>query len=105
LLTYYFKFFSHTLDNILLLFAAIYVKKNLSWFLLNDGISANAAKKLPEQVNHLIKAIAKHSMEICEGFGIPKHTVHAPIYTGYEKYYKSDITGGEHYDVPLRPKF
>jgi hypothetical protein len=44
-------------------------------------------------------------MEICEGFGIPKHTVHAPMYTGYEKYYKSDVTGGEHYDVPLRPKF
>jgi hypothetical protein len=81
------------------------VKKNLSWFLLNDAISHKAAQKLPEQINTVIKAVATHSMEICEGFGIPKHIVHAPIYTGYEKYYKSDVTNGEHYDVVLRPKF
>lgn len=44
-------------------------------------------------------------MEICRGFGIPDHVVFAPIYTGYENYYKVDQTGGEHYDVIMRPKF
>ena len=89
----------------MLLFAAIYVRKNLSWFLLHDAISTSAANKLSSQINSTIKEISKHSMEICEGFGIPKHIVHAPIYTGYQKYYNVDITNGEHYDIPLRPKF
>lgn len=87
------------------LFAASHIKKNLSWYLLNESISKVAANKIGDQINNLIKEISKYSMEICEGFGIPKHTIFAPIYTGYEKYYSVDKTGGEHYDVPLRPKF
>lgn len=93
------------MTSVVTLYAALIVKKNLSWYLLNDLISQVAAKKLPQQINDLIKQVGKHSMEICEGFGIPEHTVHAPIYTGYEKYYQVDQTNGEHYDVQMRPKF
>ena len=72
---------------------------------MNELISKEAAAKLEGQINNLIKSVAKYSIDICEGFGIPKHTIYAPIYTGYEEYYKVDYTGGEHHNVPLRPKF
>lgn len=93
------------MDNVILLYAAMIVRKNSSWFLMNDLISKEASHKLEKQINNLIKAVSKYSMEICESFGIPKHSIYAPIYTGYEEYYKVDITDGEHHDIPLRPKF
>jgi acyl-CoA oxidase len=93
------------LNNIVLLYAANVVRKNLAWYLLHSYISNTAAGKLNDQINELIKHVGKHSMEICEAFGIPKELVYAPIYTGYEEYYKSDITNGEHYNVKMRPKF
>lgn len=81
------------------------VKKHLSWYLINNYISLEAAKNLSKQINDLIKTLGEHSLEICEAFGLPKHTIHAPIYTGYEKYYSVDRTDGEHHSVPNRPKF
>lgn len=96
---------NEVLNNIVTLYAAIIVKKNLGWYLMNDLIAHNAAKKLPEQVNALIRSIGGHAMEICNGFGIPESLVKAPIFTGYEKYYQAETTNGEHYNIPLRPKF
>lgn len=85
--------------------AALVVNRNLAWFLMNNLISSDASLKLETQINHLIKIISTYSLDLCEGFGIPKHSVHAPIYTGYEEYYKVDYTNGEHYNISLRPKF
>ena len=81
------------------------VRKNLAWYLINHHISHEAANKLDNQINDVIKDIGKNSLEICESFGIPSHVVFAPIYSGYQEYYKSDITNGEHYDVKMKPKF
>jgi hypothetical protein len=99
------SFFSSVLINVILLYSALIVKRNLSWYLINDLVSNSAAKNLPSQINSIIKDLGNYSMEICEGFGIPEHVVKAPIYTGYEKYYQVEQTNGEHYDVALRPKF
>lgn len=85
--------------------AAKFVKTNLDWYLLNKIISVEAALILNDQINDQIKSIGNHSLDICEGFGVPKNVVFAPIYTGYQEYYKSDITNGEHYDQHGRPKF
>ena len=83
-----------------------FVLKNLSWFLANKGISIEAALSLPTHVNNLIKILGNNSLEICENFGIPKDCIFAPIYTGYKKYYSTDFTEGEHYDLlNLKPKF
>ena len=68
-------------------------------------ISPEAALLISPKVDEVIRQVGKYSLEICEGFGLPKANVYAPIATGYEKYYKVDSTGGEHYDVILRPKF
>ena len=89
----------------ILLFAALIVKKHLSWYLLHKHISYEAASKLDKQINDLIKAIGINSLDICESFGIPSHVVFAPIYSGYQEYYKSEVTNGEHYDIKMRPKF
>jgi acyl-CoA oxidase len=91
--------------DMVFLYAATIVRKNLSWYLINDYISKEAANKLLTDINKLIANLGKISLDICEGFGLPKDLVSAPMYTGYQEYYKSDITGGEHYDVALRPKF
>jgi hypothetical protein len=88
-----------------LLFAAQVVKKHLAWYLINDHVGRDAALKFDSQTSELIKNLGNNSLEICEGFGIPNHVVHAPIYTGYQEYYKVDQTGGEHYNVKMRPKF
>lgn len=72
---------------------------------MNGLITKEAALKIDAQINGLIKSVGKYSMELCEGFGIPKHLVHAPIYTGYEEYYKVDHTQGEHHNIAMRPKF
>lgn len=88
-----------------MLHAALVVNKNLAWFLINNLISNNAAVNLSNQINSLIKTISIYSLDLCEGFGIPKHLIQAPIYTGYEDYYKVDYTNGEHYNIELRPKF
>jgi hypothetical protein len=90
---------------VILLYSALIVKKNLSWYLMNNFISREAGSKLEGQINELIKAVANHASDLCEGFGIPKHSIYAPIYTGYEDYYKVDITNGEHHNIPNRPKF
>jgi hypothetical protein len=92
------------LEQCILLVAAKFVKNNLDWFLLNNIISREAALLVHGQINELIKKIGVHSMDICEGFGVPKNVIFAPIYHGYQEYYKSDITNGEHYQFG-RPKF
>jgi hypothetical protein len=85
------------------LVAAEFVKKHLDWFIINSLIQKDAAFKLSDQINNLIADLGKHSLDICESFGIPHHLIYAPIYTGYKEYYKVDKTQGEHYN--LRPKF
>jgi len=92
------------LEKCPLLEAALFVKKKMDWFLLHDYVSKEAANDLNVQVNNLIKEISKFSFEICQGFNVPEHVVFAPIYTGYQEYYKVDKTDGEHHDLP-RPKF
>jgi len=92
------------LEKCSLLTASLFVKKKIDWFLVNEYVSKEAAKDLYVQVNNLIKEISKFSFEICQGFNIPEHTVFAPIYTGYQEYYKVPQTGGEHHDL-ARPKF
>lgn len=87
-----------------LLEAALFVKKKMDWFLVNEYVSREAASDLSIQINTLIKEIANFSFEICQGFNIPEHVVYAPIYTGYQEYYKVAQTGGEHHDLP-RAKF
>ncbi len=87
-----------------LLEAALFVKKKMDWFLVNEYVSREAANDLSIQVNTLIKEISNFSFEICQGFNIPEHVVYAPIYTGYQEYYKVPQTGGEHHDLP-RAKF
>jgi hypothetical protein len=68
-------------------------------------ISVKAAEKIPSEINNLIRELGPHSLELCKGFGIPEHMVKAPIYTGYQEYYKTDKTNGEHYANQKRPKF
>jgi len=92
------------LEKCPLLEAALYVKKKLDWFLINEYVSKEAANDLNSNISSLIKEIGKHSFEICQGFNIPEHVVFSPIYTGYQEYYKVPQTGGEHHDLP-RPKF
>jgi hypothetical protein len=100
----YYLIFSSILEQCNLLVAAKFVKNNLDWYLLNNIVSKEAALLLHGQVNELIKAVGLYSLDICEGFGLPKNAIYAPIYTGIEEYYKSDITNGEHY-LTMRPKF
>ena len=69
---------------------------------MNGIINSDAAKLLDKQINNLIGELSVHSLTICEAFGIPKHLLTAPIYTGYQEYYKRDITQGEH---NYKPKF
>ncbi len=57
---------------------------------------------LQYQIDDLIRSLGIYSLKICEGFGIPEHVVHAPIYTGYQKYYSVDKTDGEHTDVNMK---
>lgn len=70
---------------------------------MHGFVSSTAALKLNTQINNLIKEVALHAEDICKGFNVPKGSLIAPIYTGYEKYYSVDKTNGEHYD--LKPKF
>jgi hypothetical protein len=93
-----FSIFSSILENCVLLTAAQYVQSHLDWYLLHNLINKPAAQHLQFQIKELIKNLGKHSLKICEGFGIPEHVIHAPIYTGYQKYYSVDITNGEHYE-------
>lgn len=76
----------------------------MDWYLINEYVKKEAALHLQHQIKELVKNIGKHSLKICEGFGIPEHIVYAPIYTGYQEYYKVDKTGGEHYQF-MKPKF
>ncbi len=80
--------------------AARYVNSHMDWFVMHDVIGKEAGKALSLEIDGLIKEIGKYSLEICEGFGIPKHMIHAPIYNGYQNYYKVDKTDGEHYERP-----
>jgi len=92
------------LEKCPLLEAALFVRKKLDWFLVNECVSKEAAEDLNVKINLLIKEIGKHSFEICQGFNIPEHVIFAPIYTGYQDYYKVPATGGEHHDL-ARAKF
>lgn len=82
----------------------IYFKNHLAWYLLESLVSKEDSLKLDATINQLIKDVSIYAEDITSGFNIPKFSLIAPIYTGYEKYYSVDKTGGEHYDK-LRPKF
>jgi hypothetical protein len=71
---------------------------------LNEVTNKEAANHLQYQIRDLIKSIGKYSLKICEGFGVPSHLIYAPIYTGYQEYYKVDKTDGEHYSL-MNAKF
>lgn len=89
-----------------MLTASKFVLNNLSWYLTNKAISFESATSLPSQINSLIRVLGANSLELCESLGVPKSLVFAPIYTGYKKYYESEFTNGEHYDLlNLKPKF
>jgi hypothetical protein len=92
------------LENCILLVAARFVNTHMDWYLLNNLILSETASHFQHQIDSLIKSIGKYSLNICEAFGIPQHVIYAPIYTGYQEYYKEDKTGGEH-KINLRPKF
>lgn len=70
---------------------------------MNNYVNVDAAKLLVHQIDDIIKTLGNQSLNICEAFGVPKSSIYAPIYTGYQEYYKSDVTQGEHYN--LKPKF
>lgn len=93
------------MENLIKLVAAKFIQKNLDWYLLNGFVNIETANLFNYQIDELIKSVGKYALNICEGFGIPPHVIHAPIYTGYQEYYKEDISNGEHYRVIMRPKF
>ncbi len=93
---------SEIIDNINLLFALKSVMRHLGWYLLNGVMSKSAGSKISVQINDTIKKLSPHSLTICHAFGVPKQQLIAPMYTGYQEYYKSDKTQGEHY---YKPKF
>ena len=99
--------FSPVIDNLLLLYAAEYVHSHLEWYLIKNMVKKTAAQHLIFNIREIIRNLGRYSLTVCEGFGIPEHVIHAPIYTGYQKYYSVDQTNGEHYGVwgNMRPKF
>lgn len=101
------QLFSNKNQNIFtyiaILEASIYVKENLSFFIINEFINKKAAFLLEKQISNVIKEISLHADDIIAGFNLPKSCLVAPIYTGYQKYYSVDKTGGEHYN--RKPKF
>lgn len=87
------------MEKCYLLEAALFIKKKMDWFLVNDYISKEASIDLNENINILIKEVSTHSFDICQGYGIPEHCLWSPIYTGYQEYYSVEKTGGEHYNL------
>jgi len=92
------------LEKCCLLEAALYARKKMDWFLINGYVNKEASLDLNQNINKLIKEISPHSFELCQGYGVPEHTLWAPIYTGYQEYYNVDQTGGEHHNLQ-RAKF
>lgn len=81
-----------------------YIRTHLDWYLINDYLSIKLGARVEQIINSLVKDLAVYAEDICLGFGIPKPSLIAPIYTGYEKYYSVDKTDGEHHSLQ-RPKF
>ena len=65
-------------------------------------LSLSAGGKLHRQITDIIKKLSPHSLAICKAFGVPEQQISAPMYTGYQEYYKRDYTQGEH---NFKPKF
>jgi acyl-CoA oxidase len=78
------------------IFAGKSVIKNLGWYLYSGALSTLAGTNLNKQINDVIAKVAPHSLEICNAFGVPEQQISAPMYTGYQEYYKRDYTKGEH---------
>ena len=85
-----------------LVFAGKSVLRHLGWYMFNNIINPTAAGRLSREVNDVIKKLSPHSMTICNAFGLPEQQISAPMYTGYQTYYKRDYTQGEH---NYKPKF
>lgn len=96
--------FSLIAKEMLLLEASAYIKLHLDWFLINGYISHIIGSSLEKYFNDKIKLLSYYAEDICFGFNIPKDSLIAPIYTGYQEYYSVDKTNGEHYSRQ-RPKF
>ena len=89
-------------NKIALLELLYFTNKNLGWFIVNDVINKEAAKKIDSQLSQLVKEVAGKADCILKGFNLPKNVLIAPIYTGYKEYYSVDITNGE---FRGKPKF
>lgn len=98
------KLISEWANGIILVNLGLLVEKQLSFFLINKLISIEAAKSLKGEINQKIRELGANLMDLVKGFGVPEHMVHAPIFTGYQKYYQSEISDGEHF-TRLRAKF
>jgi acyl-CoA oxidase len=79
-----------------LVFSGKSVVKHLGWYLYSGALSVAAGSKLSRQINEIITKLSPHSLEIVNAFGVPEEQIKAPMYTGYQEYYKDDVKNGEH---------
>lgn len=75
--------------------ASSFVRKNLSWFIVNSLISKEASRRLDNEIDNLIKEVSEFAGSIVRGFNLPAHSLISPIYRGYQDYYSVDKTDGE----------
>eukprot|EP00128_Syssomonas_multiformis_P011956 Colp12_sorted_trinity150504_noHs@36258 len=77
------------------LFATHTVEQDLAWFLQEGLISTNQAGKVTELARDLCAELGPHAQGLVDGFGIPKHMIHAPIANDWIQYNTFD-NQGEH---------
>ena len=96
--------FSIVIRLVLALDSINYLRSSLDWYVSNNYLNITCASQVEGLVNIIVKLVSIYAEDLCLGFNLPKETLIAPIYTGYEKYYSVDKTDGEHYYLP-KPKF
>jgi acyl-CoA oxidase len=67
--------------------------REIGFFVTRGLISVETAQGLEARLNDGIKELAPSALKIVESFGIPEHTVRAPIAQDYEKYQEGKYEG------------
>lgn len=74
------------LNQVRSLYVLSRIETDLAWFLTEGLLSAADGRKVIEESRKLCAELAPQAVELCNGFGIPEHMLHAPIAQDWVKY-------------------
>jgi len=89
----------NTIQKPLLIALSLYgthlLTKDLGWFLMTGSINAKAAQNLVSRHKELVKEFHIYALDLVNAYGVPEHSLTAPVAHDYVEFNELPWTGGK----------